>query len=156
MAFRLLVLESHYHSESNFSWDILQAANNRYKNWLNYCDTIWQLPESDDISLIEELNNCLADNIDTPRALRQIELYFESVFSDQKSPNKKVINHILESLGLDLQTCDISKEAKELLKKRELARKKKLWQESDDLRDKLAGSGIKVRDESFGQIWSQN
>jgi cysteinyl-tRNA synthetase len=156
MAFRLLVLESHYHSESNFSWDILQAANNRYKNWLNYCDTIWQLPESDDISLIEELNNCLADNIDTPRALRQIELYFESVFSDQKSPNKKVINHILESLGLYLQTCDISKEAKELLKKRELARKEKLWQESDDLRDKLAGSGIKVRDESFGQIWSQN
>ena len=41
-AFRLLVLESHYRTESNFSWEILEAAKNRLKNWLSVADRMYQ------------------------------------------------------------------------------------------------------------------
>jgi len=154
-AFRLLVLESHYHSESNFSWDIQQAANNRYKNWLSIIDTVWQLPESDDISLIANLNNALADNINTPLALKQIESYLETVVAVNMSPNKAVIKHIEETLGLVLLSRDIPDKIKDLLKQRTSARLAKDWIKSDEMRDELAKLNIHVRDASTGQIWSK-
>jgi len=154
-AFRLLVLESHYHSESNFSWDILQAANNRYKNWLSIIDTVWQLPESDDTSLIANLNIALADNINTPLALKHIESYLEMVVAVEMSPNKAVIEHIEAALGLELVFRDIPKTIKDLLDKRKSARLAKDWIKSDEIRDELAKLNIHVRDARTGQIWSK-
>lgn len=154
-SFRLLVLESHYHSESNFSWEILQAANNRYKNWMSIADTIWQLPESDDTTLITELNDALADNINTPLALKLIDSYLESVVAMNKSPNAKTLEHIKLALGIDLKSKDISEKIKDLIKKRQTARSEKNWEKSDQLRDELAKLDINIRDASTGQIWSR-
>ncbi len=154
-SFRLLVLESHYHSESNFSWDILSAASNRYRNWMNVSETSWQLPESKDVDVIEKINTYLADNINTPLALREVDLYFEKVVAANESPNKKVIGHITTALGVDLQSQDIDNSLKDLLKKRAQAREEKNWDLSDSLRDDLQKLGINVRDAQTGQIWSR-
>ncbi len=154
-AFRLLVLESHYHSESNFSWEILQAANNRYKNWMSITDTMWQLPESDDTTLITELNDALADNINTPLALKLIDSYLESVVAMNMSPNNKSLEHIELALGINLKSKDVSDKIKDLLKKRQTARSEKNWEKSDSLRDELVKLNINVRDASTGQIWSR-
>ena len=43
MAFRLHVLESHYRSQSKFSWDALEAAQNRLKRWQTIADLRWQV-----------------------------------------------------------------------------------------------------------------
>jgi cysteinyl-tRNA synthetase len=155
MSFRLLVLESHYHSESNFSWDILSAASNRYQNWINISETCWQIKESDDESLIETLNSNLADNVNTPQALKNIDEYFETIVNSKLSPNKKVLIHIKDALGIDLETKDISNEIKEIIKKRSDARKNKNWELSDKLRDNLLNQGIRIRDELDLQIWSR-
>jgi cysteinyl-tRNA synthetase len=154
-AFRLLVLESHYHSESNFSWDILSSASNRLKNWQNIADTVWQLPESEDVSLVKSINNALADNINTPLALKYIDNYFEKVVREHKSPNKLALNHINEALGIKLVSKDIDKSLKDLLKKRETARKNNNWDQSDSIRQQLQIKGIDVRDDINGQIWSR-
>jgi cysteinyl-tRNA synthetase len=156
MAFRLLVLESHYHSESNFSWDILNAASNRYNNWLNIAETIWQLPESKDLEIINSINKTLSDNLNTPQALKEIDTYFEKLVLSQLSPSKDVINHINISLGIDLYTEDIDSDSKSLLTKRSKARKNNDWDESDRLRDELSSKGLNVRDDKSGQIWSRN
>lgn len=154
-AFRLLVLESHYHSESNFSWEILQAASNRYKNWLSIADTIWQLPESDDTTVITELNDALADNINTPLALKLIDSYLESVVAMNMSPNTKSLEHIELALGINLKSKDVSAKIKKLMKERLTARLEKNWEKSDTIRDELAKFDIEVRDSSNGQIWSR-
>jgi cysteinyl-tRNA synthetase len=153
--FRLLVLESHYHSESNFSWDILTAVTNRYRNWMNSSETIWQLPESSNTELIEKINIYLSDNLNTPLALREIDLYFEKILATNESPNMGVIEHINSALGINLKSNNINKQAKDLLLKREKARKEKDWELSDSLRDELYKLGINIRDSSTGQIWGR-
>lgn len=154
-AFRILVLESHYHSESNFSWEILTSAQNRLSNWLNYSNLLWQLPESKDITVIDSINKRLSDDFNTPLALKDIDMYFETVANLYESPNKKVIEHIKEALGIDLTTSDITKDQKQLLADRETARAEKNWKKSDELRDTLAEQGLSVRDDSTGQIWTR-
>ena len=53
-AFRLLVLSGHYQNETNFSWDILEAAQNRLNNWKSIIGSYnHQFPSS--ISGSEEL-----------------------------------------------------------------------------------------------------
>lgn len=153
--FRLLVLESHYHSESNFSWEILTAASNRYKNWINASETTWQLPESTDVELIEKINFYLSNNVNTPLALREIDLYFEKVLAINESPNNKVIKHINISLGIDLKSVDIDTKIKSMIENRSVARKDKNWKQSDSIREELLELGIIVRDSSVGQIWSR-
>jgi cysteinyl-tRNA synthetase len=155
ICFRLLVLESHYHSESNFSWDIMTASTNRYKNWINASETMWQLPESKDTELIDKINYYLSDNMNTPLVLREIDLYFESVFTKKESPNKAVIKHIDVALGIDLNTDDLDNQTKILLAKRADARAKKDWELSDSIRDDLIKLGINTSDSSVGQIWSR-
>jgi len=155
LAFRLLVLESHYHSESNFSWDIMQSASNRYKNWLMYAETIWQLPHSTDTSVIEIIKKALSENINTPLALKHIDAYFEQVGKNSKSPSKAVLDFIETALGMSLKTADIDAENKKLLAKRKEARQNQDWELSDSLRTTLLANGIHVRDENSGQVWSR-
>jgi cysteinyl-tRNA synthetase len=154
-AFRLLVLESHYHNESNFSWDILAAASNRYKNWLSIAETTWQLPPTNNTDIIGVINKALADNINTPLALREIDNYLEKTVSQHNSPSKKVLKHIEISLGIKLDTHDVDTSAKSLLERRIEARNAKDWKTSDTIREELDALGIVVRDDKIGQIWSR-
>jgi cysteinyl-tRNA synthetase len=155
MAFRMLVLESHYHSESNFSWDILTAAQNRLNNWSSVYNLVWQLPESEDYSVIESINSRLSDDFNTPLVLKDIDAYFENITKQNRSPNIKVLVHIKDALGINIDNKDISKDQKLILKKREEARKAKNWTLSDELRNELKNQNIDVRDDSTGQIWSR-
>lgn len=152
--FRLLVLASHYHSESAFSWEILEATKNRMINWRAVSDLRWQLPE-DKTDVSDEITKAMADNLNTPQALKVIDVYFDSLSSINKSPNIKFIEHIRDTLGINLFNEDISKEQKLLLEKRSKARLDKDWKQSDAIRDELSSQKITVRDSSNLQIWSR-
>ncbi|MFT4532238.1 MAG: cysteinyl-tRNA synthetase, partial [Candidatus Saccharimonadales bacterium] len=152
-AFRLLVLESHYSSESNFSWDILTASQNRLKNWQASVDTLLQLPEDDDTSVVELLKVSLADNLNTPRTLKEVDTYFDKVSSRTKSPNKSVIEAIKNVLGIDLTATDIEENVRELISARAEARSAKQWAKSDEIREQLSALGYGVRDLKDQQIW---
>ncbi|MCA9329993.1 cysteine--tRNA ligase, partial [Candidatus Saccharibacteria bacterium] len=41
-AFKLLVLSKHYRTEGNFTWEILDSAQNRLNNWRTAIDILWQ------------------------------------------------------------------------------------------------------------------
>jgi cysteinyl-tRNA synthetase len=154
-AFRLLVLESHYHSESNFSWDILTAANNRLKNWQAIADLRWQLPHDDNETIVTDIKDALSDNINTPGALKSIDMYFDAIEKSGKAPSPVVLKSILDTLGIDLHKVDISKDQKKILTTRQASRSSKDWTKSDESRDELLNQGIIVRDASSGQIWSR-
>ena len=154
-AFRLLVLESHYRSESNFSWEILVSSQNRLLNWLAKSDTRWQLPENNDVAVIDKMKNALANDLNTPKVLVNIDNYFDSVEKANESPNAEVLNAIKNFIGIDLFREDVTDDIKNLLKERATAREDKDWVKTDEIRDKLKNLNIVVKDSSVGQIWQR-
>lgn len=168
-AFKLMVLSKHYATEGNFTWDILDAANNRLQNWRAISalrhqlhDTLRQETASNIPSpaarsaILERLN----DNLDTVGALRVIDETFTEL---ENTPKETIDRHSLtavleaidELLGLHLidTTPDISDETKQLVLERNAAREAKDWQKSDELRDTLKSHGIELNDTPHGTLW---
>lgn len=168
IAFRLLVLQSHYRKQTNFSLDNAQAAHNRLQHWRNIAALRHQTHSSIDSShemdpspaAIGAVKEALADDLNTPEALRIIDETFSYIESHSLT---KVNHHTLlelleaidELLGLNLivATPDITDEQKQLIIERERVRDEKDWAKSDELRDRLASDGIIVRDTPAGTIW---
>ncbi len=165
MAFRLLVLESHYRTEANFSWETLEAAQNRLKAYQALADLRFQLNpgESKNIdfqSVVNEINEALEDDLSTPNALATLSKAEQFISNNIPSLRQRdefigFLAFIDESFGLSLlNSSDISDEQKQILKEREGARASKDWEKADDLRIKVSDQ-ITVRDVPNGQIWSR-
>ncbi len=166
-AFRLLVLSSHYRTEGNFTWEIMDAAQNRLKNWQAMADLRWQLPEDGYPRSAEShtqiILDALSNDLDTPAALNAFELelgYLKHDFGHGQADLRfdeftKFLEYMKNITGIDLIKPDISEEQKKLLDQRQEARDNKDFTESDRIRDELKGQGIEVRDDASGQIWSR-
>lgn len=151
-AFKLLVLSKHYRTEGNFTWEILEASQNRLNRWKAVADLQWQLPPTDTNG--EDILKALQNDLNTPVAVAAIDAIFDRIESDGTSPSKQLLQTIENLLGIDLMGDDISEAQKDVLKQREAARENKDWTKSDELRDRLQQQGIEVRDSTHGQIWS--
>jgi cysteinyl-tRNA synthetase len=152
ISFRILVLESHYQNESNFSWEILSSASNRLAKWREISDLRWQLPQSNS-DASDKLHSALSDNLDTPQALKLIDQYFAEVIKENASPNDNFLENINKLLGIDLLGDDISDEAKELIETRDRYKRAGNFDEADKIRDQLKSINIGINDSSSGQIW---
>jgi len=164
-AFRLLVLESHYRSESQFSWETMQAAQNRLKSYQDMADLKWQAKdldtETNELFDTKSILEAMQEDLNSPLALSIISSKAD-ILSDKLLPkaNLKDFNIMLEFidsiLGMQLSNReDITDDQKTLLTQRQEARDTKDWTKSDGLRDQLTGEGIEVRDTYAGQIWSR-
>lgn len=163
LAFRLVVLESHYQSESNFSWDIMVAAANRLKRWQMTADLVWQhnlfeLSELDIGAMKHAVLESMAANLDTPKTLALIDVHMADIAASEINDSnredvKSYFTYIEELLGIRVLGANVSDELDELLKQRDLARSHKQWDESDRLRDELEKHGVGVKDTSHGQQW---
>jgi cysteinyl-tRNA synthetase len=175
MDLRLFILQSQYTSEGNFTWDNLAAARNRRLNWRDYAalrhqthdrlrDDVDKLTTDIHLNMHDDINalkDALADNLDTPHALRVVDDAFsklDHVPLDHIHHESLVefVHTVDELLGLQLESNapDIDDEVKQLLVARQRAREDKDWHQSDALRDKLTDCGIAVRDTTSGIIWS--
>lgn len=167
-AVRLHVLESHYRSQSKFSWQSLEAAQNRLKDLRAMADLRWQLIDPDKPGqpidfkkYTETLNSELANDLNTPRALADLSaashiLAKQLVAKNQQADFEEFLSRIDQALGLKLlNSNDISPKQKQLIADREAARTTNNWQSSDELRDRLNQQNIKIRDTQYGQIWNR-
>jgi cysteinyl-tRNA synthetase len=104
LAFRLMILQSHYRNQSNFTWENLEAAQNRLQRWREMADRRWQviqpkafigldnLPESEEefkkleaehphtvksTELLDKVRKALEDDLNTPEALSSIDAYMD-------------------------------------------------------------------------------
>jgi cysteinyl-tRNA synthetase len=111
--YRMFVLQSHYSTEGNFTFENLSAAQNRLKNWRNYAalrhqthdrlehDNTKHGEESSSLmagagALLEALNN----NLDTPDAFRIIDESFARLDTQSLAD----IHH--HGLGYFIETID--------------------------------------------------
>jgi cysteinyl-tRNA synthetase len=160
-AFRLLVLESHYRSQSKFSWEALAAASNRLANWRAASALRYQASEtaSDTSFDASEALAPLVDDLNTPQALANIDRIFTAASesgvaaSELDSFNSYLLT-IDNLLGLKLaEVSDITGEQKKLIAERDSARVAKDFAKSDEIRDKLASQNIGLNDTASGAIW---
>lgn len=174
MDYRMFVLQSHYRTEGNFTFDNLAAAKNRLKHWQNIAalrhqthDTLRDDDEksSDDqtVSLLaasQAVIEALNDDLNTPEALKVIDEAFGRLDNKPLAAiHRQGLNQLLDTiddvLGLKLKsaTPDITDEQKQLVIERQRARDNKDWGMSDTIRDKLLDEGITIRDTPHGSVW---
>lgn len=174
--FRMFTLQSHYRTESNFTWENLESAKNRLAHWRNTASLRWQsaddLYDDQDMSYhepnaallgaIQAAQNALQEDLNTPQALSILEEAISSFGSHKINSNQlesfiRLLDFIDNALGLDLlqSTPDITSEQKELIHAREAARANKDWSLSDQLRDELITQGVKIRDTPQGSVWER-
>lgn len=174
MDYRMFVLQSHYSTEGNFTFENLTAAKHRLHHWRNVAALRHQLhativSDSDKLDddrtvsvlpvrgkIMEALNN----DLNTPEALRFVDQAFADITNAPLDAIYQLGLHELlltidETLGLQLLTTtpDINDETKLFILARQRAREDHNWAESDRIRNELARRGIVIRDTSRGSIW---
>jgi cysteinyl-tRNA synthetase len=169
LAFRLLALQSHYRSQSNFSWEAMEAAQNRLRELEAWADLRHQpgtnvMPtELDELfrDTRQGILKALQEDLNTPEALAtwgKLVNYMQNIpIPGLEGKYTDGTLAFLDSVfGLQLASRpDIKDEQKHTLKERQKARDAKDWKKSDELRDQLKAQGIAVRDTEHGQIWSR-
>lgn len=169
LAFRLMVLQSHYRSQSSFTWETLEAAQNRLNNYRRMADLRYQTIDDDTAANYEDLDkyrdNILAslfDDLNTPQALAHLskleEIITTQLFAtDELDAFNKFLEDMDAVLGLGLlDSTDITDEQKQLISDRQQAREAKDWPKSDEIRDELHAHGLTINDTDHGPIWSRS
>jgi cysteinyl-tRNA synthetase len=165
-AFRLLVFESQYRSEAQFSWDSMQAAQNRLNDFRSMAALRWQPKNIEPINpkyfndIFNRTLHELQKNLNSPIALSILSELSNSLKATLiAKTNLKDFEEFLLSLdcllGFKLsQVKDITREQKKLISQREKYRNNNEWDLADSTRRKLAASNIELRDTRYGPIWS--
>lgn len=164
-AFKLLILSKHYRTEGNFTWDILEASQNRLTKWRIAMDLLWQEDAAasstfQNADFASRIKTALQDDLNTPKALTIID---EAVGElEQLHFSKQAVVDFAKQvkllLGIDLLAgkSDITGDQKQLIAERQVARDTKDFAQSDKLRDQLKEQGLTIRDTENGQVWSRS
>ena len=165
-AFKLMVLAKHYRTEGNFTWEILEAAQNRLNRWKSIAVMRWQVDDA--LTVKEELlltskktiMDALTNDLDTPRALAAIDSILDTLNIDSPtdvSPHTihQLFSFVDQLLGLKIidTTPNITEENNGLVLARSEARQQKNWSKSDEIRNKLEKRGIMLRDVQDCSWW---
>jgi len=145
LSFRLFVLQGHWQSFIEFSWEALEAAENSLKRLKEIISSRnfdeRKINENWRKKIIEKFNN----NLNTPAA---ISLIWQMIRSDIDEEEKlATLLYFDQILGLKLNEKNylnlesLPKEIQDLIKKRETLRKEKKFKEADEIREKLKKIG---------------
>lgn len=154
LAFRYFLLNSHYRTPTNFTWEALEAAQNGYRKLKDAVST-WHVDTADiDNKYAKEFKSAIEDDLNTPEALAVV---WKLVKDETVSPADKraTLLDFDKVLGLDLgrneyEVKEIPGEVKRLMDEREEARKREDWPKADALRREIEKSGFNIEDSSGG------
>lgn len=157
LAFRYLVLTSHYRSKLNFTWKSLKAAEsaltNLEKTFLNINTNDKQKHNSKHVRNYEQkFLKSINDDLNTPKAISILW----AVVKDKKLSGISKRNLLLKFdkvLGLGLKSLnpvEIPSKIKKLAEEREEARSKKDFKKADLLRNKALKLGWALEDTPEG------
>lgn len=163
--FRLLVLESHYRSEAQFTFDIAEATKSRLQRWINTANLRWQPQEHTsntidfDVAYTEALN-MMNNDLDSPKLLETIDVTLREVESngiagDDTATLTAYLERVQLLTGLELLQPDAPQDIKDLLQRRKQARDTQDWVLTDKLRKEAHTLGYSVKDTSNGQLWER-
>ncbi len=153
---RFFYISSHYRSPIDFNKKSLEQAKNALKRLNDFAAKI-KTEKNDNLMLLKKTEKkfieAMDNDFDTVRALATIfdfirECYKKNIGGKRTFEFLKEINKIFGIL--DLEKEKIPQEIKNLVKEREIARKQKNWQKSDEIRAKIKSLGFWVEDTNKG------
>ncbi|MDP3966256.1 MAG: class I tRNA ligase family protein, partial [archaeon] len=147
---RYLFASGHYRKPLDFSKSSLENARNSFERLKNICANL----EDDgkvNKNYLKEFEESLQDDFNSPKALQILWGLVRDETAEGKHEAIKKMDEVLGLKLLEKNEIKIPKEVDGLLKKREIARKKKDWKESDLLREKIKELGYLVLDGKEGQ-----
>ena len=158
LAFRYLVLTSHYRSKLNFTWKSLAAAQNALDNLYSILRTsdVQKLPSilrtSDVQKLRKKFLTVISDDLNTPKAL---SIVWQIIKDNRLSSaaKKQLLLEFDKVLGLELDKIKPQKippKIKNLVSQREKLRVNKQFIQADRLRKKIEKLEYRIEDTAFG------
>ena len=161
LAYRYLCLNSYYHSQLTFSYDILDGAQNAY-NKLKARVAKLAKTEIDDEkvnSYVEKFGNAIKDDLNTSN---MVTLVYDVLKDDELNDGTKlaIIEKFDEVLSLDLTKIEeksvdsaLEQEILAKIEERKEAKKNKNFATADKIRDELLEKGIKLIDTREGTTY---
>lgn len=169
MDFKMLILNSHYRSNLNFTWDSLKQASVNFQKITRFKKRLAEFKPSQEIKsainpikYLEDFNLAMDDDINTPKALA---ILFEMISEANQEMDKNYLNSsnlkllkinlnkIENILGIEINSekdSKIPEEITALAEERVLARSKKDFIKADALRKKIEMKGYELEDLSGG------
>jgi cysteinyl-tRNA synthetase len=155
LAYRYFVLQAHYRSKLNFTWEALKAAQRGL-------DSLWHRIDSETdqrgqiiTKFVDRFNLAINDDLNTAKALSILSslmkttapwpdkyatiLQFDRVFGLNLTVNPKRAGHV-----------EIPAYVLEIARRRELARQTKDFRQSDQLRSEIERLGYQIEDTNQG------
>ncbi len=179
-ALRLLFLSGHYRMQQNFTEESLQQASHSLDRLNEFVSRLRSLSSENSLRqentreiepLVKQTRDsfvaALDNDLDTPRALSAVYEFvtksnkiMDSGIHGERGANLllefmlKDFNEVFAVIQVKQQTeNELPPVARDLLRKREEARRAKNWTEADLLREELLKIGIRVQDTPQGQKW---
>ena len=162
LSVRYFFLMAHYRKQQSFSLKALEGAQQSLDKLRNIILDLRKGQAAgtgpDTKRYKEQFIAAIADDLNMPKALA---LVWEVARDKDIGDNEKLellydFDHVI---GLDLKSYRpkkerLTKDVMDIIRKRELARERKDWKESDRLRDMLKAKGIILKDTKQGTEWT--
>jgi len=160
LSFRYFCLNAHYRSKLNFTWEALKAAQvsleRLYEGAVAHKTAEGEVEPEVIEKFKKEFTEAISDDLNVPKALG---VTWSVIRYGTKS--KELFDLLVDMdriLGLDIHKAgkkedddqEIDPEIKELVEKRQQARKEKNWKLADEIRDRLKEMGIFLEDTPQG------
>ncbi len=160
MDLRLLYLSAHYRTQMNFTWDALSQARKNRESLASFRERLAAAKTASGADIVADSRNlfidALHDDLNTPLALSILLGFVNRTHAalDRKESfdTAAALSFLDEALSLFGMRFDSSSsvsdsdEIRDLVARREQARKEKDFATADRLRDELSARGIQVRD----------
>ena len=165
--FRYLVLQGHYRTETNFTWDILQHAANSLANLRHAYEKVFVATDepkdqtAEIVSLQGKFMEALQNDLNTPAALSVVSavasIGANGLANASRQSYIEFFQYVDKALGLKIaeSASDITEEQKTLITERNLAKKSNDFELADKIRNDLLSDGIELLDGPNGTTWQR-
>lgn len=162
LAYRYLCLNSYYHNNLTFTFDILDGASNEYDKLKSRVSSIKEEGEFNEEvfnKYVEKFKNALSDDLNTSMCLT---ILYDLLKDNDVNGNTKIkiIGSFDGVLSLDLlkkEDININKDLedyiKDMINKRNEYKKNKDYENADRIREELKEKGIIIKDTREGTIF---
>ncbi|MBR3204541.1 cysteine--tRNA ligase [Candidatus Saccharibacteria bacterium] len=148
--FKLWLFQGNYRTERNFTWEDLESAKTRRRNWQNKIALLYQKEEQIDktfsASFQNSLKNALNDDLNSASAFSLIDENADKLSLEDWVLVEKIFS-------LKLIPKDRTKDILPKIQQRNSARDKKDYKTADKIRDELKEQGITLLDTPEGTFW---
>lgn len=159
LSYRFMVLQSHYRKQLTFSFDSLRGAENAYKKLKNKVTSLkddGNVDEQAKETYVTKFKECLSDDLNTANAMTLLYEVLKDNIND--STKLSIIKEMDKVLSLDLTKEEKNTEVdetyiKEMIEKRNEAKKNKDYALADSIRNELDSKGIILKDTREGTTY---